>query len=266
MYKPEDIENITFKGSFMGGYNQEQVDDFLLELSNDYKSIYNENEDLKKKLTILAQKVEEYRSQETNIKNAVLYSQRIRDEATVEAETKSKEIIEAAEKVAKDLIDDVEEKASNQRKEEEQRLADFKAQNDKEIEKEKKALDQIKKEVSDFKLKLQEVYKEHLKTILSLPTYEEHKEDEVPVEKQQEESKGVILEAIDKEEVSENSDQTDVNEAVEGIAKNDGAEEDLVEIKESGESYINKDKVRKALDLQDTIETEQVKIDFKIKE
>ncbi|MBE6903949.1 MAG: DivIVA domain-containing protein [Ruminococcaceae bacterium] len=261
MYKPADIDNVTFKGSFMGGYNQEQVDNFLLSLSKDYEKLYNENEDLKKKLTILAQKVEEYRTQETNIKNAVLYSQRIRDEATVEAEAKSKEIIEAAEKVSKDLIDDVEEKAAKQREEEEKRLADFKAQNEKEIEKEKKALDQIKKEVSDFKLKLQELYKEHLKTILSLPTYEEPKEEEKIFDEKPEESKGVILEPIENEQVAEETEEVEDNSN-----ENEEAEQEEAVEEKTTEAYIDKEKVRRALDLQDTIETEQVKIDFNIKD
>ena len=48
-----------------GGYDMQQVDDFLEPLTDDYITLYKENSVLKAKMKILVEKLEEYRAQET---------------------------------------------------------------------------------------------------------------------------------------------------------------------------------------------------------
>ncbi len=53
MYTPLDIENKKFAKQMVNGYNVEEVDDFLDELTIDYEKIYKQSgEATKKKLQI----------------------------------------------------------------------------------------------------------------------------------------------------------------------------------------------------------------------
>ena len=49
MLTPVDIHNKEFKRSFRG-YNEEEIDDFLDQVTNDYEMLYRENNQLKKEL------------------------------------------------------------------------------------------------------------------------------------------------------------------------------------------------------------------------
>ena len=51
MITPMDIENKEFKKTFRG-YNEEEVDEFLDAVKEDYENLYRENLDLKEKLTL----------------------------------------------------------------------------------------------------------------------------------------------------------------------------------------------------------------------
>ena len=64
MITPQQIDQIAFKKSSFGGYNMQQVDEFLEPLTEDYVTLYKENALLKSKLRVLAGKLEEYRKSE----------------------------------------------------------------------------------------------------------------------------------------------------------------------------------------------------------
>ena len=64
MITPQQIDQVAFKKSSFGGYNMQQVDEFLEPLTEDYVTLYKENALLKSKLRVLAGKLEEYRKGE----------------------------------------------------------------------------------------------------------------------------------------------------------------------------------------------------------
>ena len=64
MITPQQIDQVAFKKSSFGGYNMQQVDEFLEPLTEDYVTLYKENALLKSKLRVLAGKLEEYRKSE----------------------------------------------------------------------------------------------------------------------------------------------------------------------------------------------------------
>ena len=78
MFTPQEIQEQTFSKAVFGGYDMQQVDDFLEPLTEDYITLYKENSVLKAKMKILVEKLEEYRAQETQ-----------QSSATAEAEAKS---------------------------------------------------------------------------------------------------------------------------------------------------------------------------------
>lgn len=95
MLSPIDIENKTFKKTKFGGYDINDVEDFLELLIVDYENLYKESAELKDRVNNLQESVSYYKSIEEGlnqtIENAELSASSIKDEAKREAETLIKE-------------------------------------------------------------------------------------------------------------------------------------------------------------------------------
>ena len=63
MLSPIDLETKEFKKT-LGGYNREDVDQFMTMLFQDYKTLYMENVSLKDKVNMLSSAVTKYKSME----------------------------------------------------------------------------------------------------------------------------------------------------------------------------------------------------------
>ena len=61
MLTPQQIDQISFGRATFGGYDMEDVDEFLTPLTEDYVTLYKENALLKSKMRVLVGKLEEYR-------------------------------------------------------------------------------------------------------------------------------------------------------------------------------------------------------------
>ena len=70
MITPQQIDQVSFSKASFGGYNMQQVDEFLEPLTEDYVTLYKENALLKSKMRVLAGKLEEYRKSGVKAKNA----------------------------------------------------------------------------------------------------------------------------------------------------------------------------------------------------
>ena len=86
MFTPQEIQEQTFSKAVFGGYDMQQVDEFLEPLTEDYITLYKENSVLKAKMKILVEKLEEYRRQESSMQNAILAAQKTCEQMTAEAE------------------------------------------------------------------------------------------------------------------------------------------------------------------------------------
>lgn len=69
MITPQQIDQVSFSKASFGGYNMQQVDEFLEPLTEDYVTLYKENALLKSKMRVLASKLEEYRKGEAASKS-----------------------------------------------------------------------------------------------------------------------------------------------------------------------------------------------------
>ena len=96
MFTPQQIDQISFGRSTFGGYDMQQVDEFLEPLTEDYVTLYKENALLKSKMRVLVSKLEEYRKNEASMKEAVLTAQRTCDKMVRDAEAKSAQILSTA--------------------------------------------------------------------------------------------------------------------------------------------------------------------------
>ena len=155
MIYPKDIKSKQFSKGF-SGYKMEEVDVFLDEVAKDYEKMLTDNAELIKKIEVVVAKLEEYRSNEESISNALLNAQKINEQVIREGKNKADLIIREATFKAERLVKNAQ----------------------KDVEQEQETLNVLRKEVSDFRARLFAIYRSHLDMIDSLPSVEE----EEPVE------------------------------------------------------------------------------------
>ena len=96
MFTPQQIDQISFGRSTFGGYDMQQVDEFLEPLTEDYVTLYKENALLKSKMRVLVGKLEEYRKNEASMKEAVVNAQKTCDKMVLEAQAKCDKMLASA--------------------------------------------------------------------------------------------------------------------------------------------------------------------------
>ena len=96
MFTPQQIDQISFSKATFGGYDMQQVDEFLEPLTEDYVTLYKENALLKSKMRVLVGKLEEYRKNEAAMKEAVANAQKACDKMVMEAEAKCAKMLSSA--------------------------------------------------------------------------------------------------------------------------------------------------------------------------
>lgn len=112
MLKPSEIERHDLKKGL--GYKKKEVDDFLHKISDSYEKLYNENIDLKDKLSVLNDGLQYYKSIEKTLQKALVLAQKTSDDnhaealkrartIEVEAHVKAEKIVSDARKELKDL-------------------------------------------------------------------------------------------------------------------------------------------------------------------
>ena len=96
MFTPQQIDQTAFSSATFGGYDMQQVDEFLEPLTEDYVTLYKENALLKSKMRVLVGKLEEYRKNEADMKDAVIHAQKTCDKMVREAEEKCAKMLSEA--------------------------------------------------------------------------------------------------------------------------------------------------------------------------
>ena len=66
MITPIEIQNKEFRRAFRG-YSEDEVDDFLKIVTEDFESLYKENMDLKEKVNLYQEQVSRYKSIEETL-------------------------------------------------------------------------------------------------------------------------------------------------------------------------------------------------------
>jgi cell division initiation protein len=104
-YTPNDLQNITFKKSFMG-YSEDMVNDVLDKIIEDYSAYIRENVELKDKLALLNEGLQHYKTIEESLQNTLLVAQQTGEDIKKNAYEKADNIIRDAEIKAQKLITD----------------------------------------------------------------------------------------------------------------------------------------------------------------
>ena len=103
MFTPQQIDQISFGRSTFGGYDMQQVDEFLEPLTEDYVTLYKENALLKSKMRVLVGKLEEYRKNEAAMKESVVKAQKAADKMILDAEAKCAQMMKNASAAAAEV-------------------------------------------------------------------------------------------------------------------------------------------------------------------
>lgn len=150
MLTPETIASRRFDKQ-MGGYKQDEVDEFLRQVAQEYAALLSEKEELEGKIEVLAEKVEQYREDEDSLRSALIGAQKLGDSVIRESKAKADYIVRDARDKADRILDNAQ----------------------KSIEKEQMALVKMQKEVTKFKNRLLTLYRQHLEMISALPEYDD---------------------------------------------------------------------------------------------
>ncbi|MGN0502157.1 MAG: DivIVA domain-containing protein, partial [Ruminococcus sp.] len=145
----DEIKNISFrKATLSGGYRAEDVDAFIDEVIASFEQLKKEKTNLVHKIDILATRVEQYKSDEETVRNALLASQKVSDACIREAKEKAIKIVRDAENKAQALLVDANRMTA--------------------IEKENYL--QLQSDAVALRNELIELYRNHIKAIDDLPT------------------------------------------------------------------------------------------------
>ena len=95
-----DIQNKEFKRSKIGGYNIEDVNDYLEQIIKSYQEILNENYALKDKVNVLNESVQYYRTMESTIQNVLVLADKTAQDTKAAAYEKAEQIKKEADERA----------------------------------------------------------------------------------------------------------------------------------------------------------------------
>lgn len=104
-YTPNDLQNLSFKKTFMG-YSEDQVNEVLDRIIEDYNAYIHENIELKDKTALLNEGLQHYKNIEEALQNTLLVAQQTSEEIKNNAYAKAENIIKEAEIKAQKIIND----------------------------------------------------------------------------------------------------------------------------------------------------------------
>ena len=180
MLTSKDIRSTSFE-IVRRGYTIEDVDAFLKKVAEEFdalqtetvamlqekdqelENVKREKKELEGKMLVIADKLEEYRAQETLLQNALLNAEKMKESLLGEARQTSEILIRDAQQKAEKIL----ESANSRVVTEEQNYL------------------RMQQEVAKFKNKVLDIYKSHLAVLNSLPNdiagYTEAEEEKTPV-------------------------------------------------------------------------------------
>ena len=143
MITPLEIENKKFSKKTLNGYDPEEVDDFLDELTKDYESLYRQSTENQNQIDDLKGKLEHYTQIESTLQSTLLMAQSAADEVKKAAQKEAEQIVREAENKAKEATSDV----------------------DRQIMEKKKSLEDVQKQFDVYKAKMESLLISQLELI-----------------------------------------------------------------------------------------------------
>lgn len=143
MLTPVDIDNKTFKKVKFGGYDINDVEEFLVDVMNSYENLYKENSELKDKVAVMQESVSYYKSLEDGVSKTIENAQTAADEIRKATEKEAEIIKKEAKLEAKKEVEEIKE----------------------EIVKKQVELEEVKKQIQIYKIKVTSMLEAQLKIL-----------------------------------------------------------------------------------------------------
>jgi len=106
MLTPLDIENKRFTKTIKG-YNVDEVDDFLDQLTIEYEKLYKENAEYKSRFEQQSKELEHYKTVEHTLQNTLLMAQSTAEDIKTMAQKQADQIIDEAKSEAQKMVEEV---------------------------------------------------------------------------------------------------------------------------------------------------------------
>ena len=117
MLTPLDIENKKFQKQMMNGYNVDEVDDFLDEITVDYEKLYKENTELRAEMERSKGDLEKYKNIEQTLQNTLVMAQKTADDIKSNAQDEADNIIRNARSKMQESVDELTKESETRKRE-----------------------------------------------------------------------------------------------------------------------------------------------------
>ena len=107
MLTPLDIENKKFQKQMMNGYNVDEVDDFLDQITADYEKLYKENSELNAEIERSKSDLDKYQNIEQTLQNTLVMAQKTADDIKTNAQDEADNIIKGARAKMQTSVDEL---------------------------------------------------------------------------------------------------------------------------------------------------------------
>ncbi|MFA9381412.1 MAG: DivIVA domain-containing protein [Acetanaerobacterium sp.] len=178
MLSPGDINTKKFEKSAFG-YRIDDVNQYLTTVAEEYATILHENDELEKKIVVLADRLEEYREQEGSLSAALLGAQKMSDKLIGEAKEQVAKVIGEANTRAQKIVNDAQREVSRERNE----------------------LVRVQREIATFKNNLLAMYTSQIDMIRTLPDADRKRRETPAAKTEDKPAKFVYNDVQDVEEV-----------------------------------------------------------------
>lgn len=184
MLTPDAVKSKQFQATGRGAYRAEDVDGFFAEVSASYEQMFKENGELIKKISILANKLEKYKSEEDSLRKALISAQTLADKIVKDAKdsvegaldganAEADKIRAAAEAEAKEIILKAQAEAEAVLMQSKKDADEILGTVNRKVLKESLQFEMLQKKAAEFRAHLLGLYKEHIGLINEIPEYVE---------------------------------------------------------------------------------------------
>ena len=125
MLTPVEIENKEFKKAIRG-FREDEVDEFLDIVKEDFETLYRENIDLNEKIKMYQDQINKYENIEETLKATLITAQSAAEDTCSAANKKAKIIVEEAELRSRQIIEQANNRVIEIRKEYDSLVKEFK--------------------------------------------------------------------------------------------------------------------------------------------
>ncbi|HHV60410.1 MAG TPA: DivIVA domain-containing protein [Clostridiaceae bacterium] len=103
-FTPDDLQNMVFRKSIMGGFDEDQVNETLDKVIEDYNSFISQIAELKDRINLLNEGIQYYKKMEQSLENTIMIARQTCEEMKTNAFEKAQNIVKEAENQAQEIL------------------------------------------------------------------------------------------------------------------------------------------------------------------